>query len=34
MRAVVDRAAQAVFKERGRTLSYTVGTMIELPALR
>ncbi|GGB16375.1 pyruvate, phosphate dikinase [Sphingomonas metalli] len=31
MKAVVDRAAQAVFSERGRTVDYLVGTMIELP---
>ena len=31
MKAVVDRAAQAVFAERGRTVDYLVGTMIELP---
>lgn len=31
MKAVVDRAAQAVFAERGRTIDYLVGTMIELP---
>ena len=31
MKAVVDRAAQAVFEERGRTVTYLVGTMIELP---
>jgi len=31
MKAVVDRAAQAVFAERGREVEYLVGTMIELP---
>ncbi|MBY0521328.1 MAG: pyruvate, phosphate dikinase, partial [Sphingomonas sp.] len=31
MKAVVDAQAQAVFAERGRTLDYLVGTMIELP---
>lgn len=31
MKAVVDKAAQAVFAEKGRTLDYLVGTMIELP---
>ena len=31
MKAVVDRAAQAVFAEQGRTIEYLVGTMIELP---
>jgi pyruvate,orthophosphate dikinase len=31
MREVVDNAAQAVFKEKGKTLDYIVGTMIELP---
>ena len=31
MKAVVDRAAAAVFAERGRTIDYLVGTMIELP---
>jgi len=31
MKAVVDKAAQAVFAERGRTVEYLVGTMIELP---
>jgi pyruvate,orthophosphate dikinase len=31
MKAVVDAAAQAVFAEKGRTLDYLVGTMIELP---
>ncbi|WP_425228095.1 pyruvate, phosphate dikinase [Sphingomonas sp.] len=31
MKAVVDRAAQAVFAERGATVDYLVGTMIELP---
>jgi pyruvate, orthophosphate dikinase len=31
MKAVVDKAAQAVFAERGRTIEYLVGTMIELP---
>jgi pyruvate,orthophosphate dikinase len=31
MKAVVDEAARAVFAEKGRTLDYLVGTMIELP---
>ncbi|WBO24562.1 pyruvate, phosphate dikinase [Sphingomonas abietis] len=31
MKAVIDGAAQAVFAEKGRTLDYLVGTMIELP---
>ncbi|MCM8729445.1 pyruvate, phosphate dikinase [Hephaestia sp. GCM10023244] len=31
MKAVVDKAAEAVFAERGRRLDYLVGTMIELP---
>jgi pyruvate,orthophosphate dikinase len=31
MKAVVDRAAKAVFGERGREVEYLVGTMIELP---
>jgi len=31
MKIVVDQAAQAVFAERGRTIEYLVGTMIELP---
>jgi pyruvate,orthophosphate dikinase len=31
MKAVVDKAAQAVFAEKGRTVEYLVGTMIELP---
>ena len=31
MKAVVDRAAEAVFAERGRRIDYLVGTMIELP---
>ncbi|MPT48411.1 MAG: pyruvate, phosphate dikinase [Sphingobium sp.] len=31
MKAVVDTTAQAVFSERGKTLEYLVGTMIELP---
>ena len=30
-RAQVDRVAAEVFRERGRTLEYLVGTMIELP---
>jgi pyruvate,orthophosphate dikinase len=29
--AIVNRVAQEVFKEKGRTLEYMVGTMIELP---
>mgnify|MGYP003634326904 FL=1 len=31
MRAVVDNAAKAVFAEKGRSVEYLVGTMIELP---
>ncbi len=31
LKGVVDRAAQAVFADKGRTLHYHVGTMIELP---
>ena len=31
MRALVDRTAQAVFAEKGRSVDYLVGTMIELP---
>ena len=31
MKAVVDRTAKAVFDERGKTVDYLVGTMIELP---
>ncbi|GGD51642.1 pyruvate, phosphate dikinase [Erythrobacter arachoides] len=31
LRALVDRVAQDVFTERGITLDYLVGTMIELP---
>ncbi|GAA0733400.1 pyruvate, phosphate dikinase [Sphingomonas japonica] len=31
MKAVVDRAAAAVFAEHGSTIDYLVGTMIELP---
>ncbi len=31
MKAVVDKAAQAVFADKGRTIEYLVGTMIELP---
>jgi len=31
LRALVDRVAEAVFDEKGRTLEYLVGTMIELP---
>jgi pyruvate,orthophosphate dikinase len=31
MKTVVDKAAQAVFAERGKTVEYLVGTMIELP---
>jgi len=31
MKAVVDRAAETVFAERGRRVDYLVGTMIELP---
>ena len=31
MKAVIDAQAKTVFAERGRTLDYLVGTMIELP---
>ena len=31
LRALVDRTAAAVFAEKGRTIAYHVGTMIELP---
>ena len=31
MKDVVDKAAAAVFAEKGRTIEYLVGTMIELP---
>ena len=31
LRALVDRVADEVFAEKGRTLDYLVGTMIELP---
>ncbi|HZG08226.1 MAG TPA: pyruvate, phosphate dikinase [Allosphingosinicella sp.] len=31
IRELIDRAAAAVFAERGRTVEYLVGTMIELP---
>jgi pyruvate,orthophosphate dikinase len=31
LKALVDRTAVAVFAEKGRTLTYHVGTMIELP---
>ncbi|MFT3965661.1 MAG: pyruvate, phosphate dikinase [Sphingobium sp.] len=31
MKAIVDKEAKAVFAEKGRTLEYLVGTMIELP---
>jgi pyruvate,orthophosphate dikinase len=31
MKDVVDAAAQAVFADKGRTIEYLVGTMIELP---
>lgn len=31
LKAVVDEVAQAVFAEKGKTLDYIVGTMIELP---
>ncbi|MEY4270380.1 MAG: hypothetical protein RLZZ58_1596, partial [Pseudomonadota bacterium] len=31
MKAIIDRAATAVFAAKGRTLTYLVGTMIELP---
>ena len=31
MKAVIDKAARTVFEEKGATLPYLVGTMIELP---
>jgi pyruvate,orthophosphate dikinase len=31
LKALVDRTAAAVFAEKGRTIAYHVGTMIELP---
>ncbi|AUW58318.1 pyruvate, phosphate dikinase [Sphingobium sp. SCG-1] len=31
MKAIVDRVAKEVFAERGKTIEYLVGTMIELP---
>jgi pyruvate, orthophosphate dikinase len=31
MKAVVDKAAEVVFTERGKRIEYLVGTMIELP---
>lgn len=31
LKLVIDAAASAVFKEKGKTLEYLVGTMIELP---
>ncbi|KQM30613.1 pyruvate, phosphate dikinase [Sphingomonas sp. Leaf10] len=31
MKTVVDKAAEAVFADKGRTIEYLVGTMIELP---
>ncbi len=31
MKAIVDAQAKAVFAERGKTIEYLVGTMIELP---
>jgi len=31
MKAVVEATARAVFEERGKTIDYLVGTMIELP---
>ena len=31
LKDVIDRTAKAVFQERGQTLEYLVGTMIELP---
>jgi len=31
LKIVIDSTAQAVFKEKGKTLEYLVGTMIELP---
>jgi pyruvate,orthophosphate dikinase len=31
MKAVVDKAAEAVFAEKGKRVDYLVGTMIELP---
>ncbi|MGY4397819.1 pyruvate,orthophosphate dikinase [Sphingomonas sp. UYAg733] len=31
MKMVVEKAAQAVFADKGRTIEYLIGTMIELP---
>ena len=31
LKNIVDKAAQNVFEKSGKTLAYTVGTMIELP---
>lgn len=31
LRALIDRTADEVFKDKGKSVSYTVGTMIELP---
>ena len=31
MKAVIDKAAEAVFADKGRRIEYLVGTMIELP---
>ncbi|MEP6784260.1 MAG: pyruvate, phosphate dikinase [Sphingomonadales bacterium] len=31
MKAVIDKAAEAVFAEKGKRVDYSVGTMIELP---
>jgi pyruvate,orthophosphate dikinase len=31
MKVVVDKAAEAVFADKGRRIDYLVGTMIELP---
>ncbi|WP_076068631.1 pyruvate, phosphate dikinase [Sphingomonas montana] len=31
MKAVIDKAAAAVFADKGRTIEYLVGTMIEVP---
>jgi pyruvate,orthophosphate dikinase len=34
LRALVDRVAAQVFADKGKTLDYLVGTMIELPRAR
>src|SRR6201999_2883107 len=31
IRELIDRTAETVFEEQGRSLAYLVGTMIELP---